>query len=68
MAEDKTGQNAISGAAMKISDDMSLEEKLNAIDQMMKQAQLDANKKAAAQGSVAAPVDPADLTMCLGCQ
>ena len=43
MAEDKTGQNAISGAAMKISDDMSLEEKLNAIDQMMKQAQLDAN-------------------------
>lgn len=68
MAEDKTGQNAISGAAMKISDDMSLEEKLNAIDQMMKQAQLDANKKAAAQGAVAAPVDPADLTMCLGCQ
>lgn len=51
-----------------ISDEMSLEEKLDAIAQAMKNAQDDADENAAAHGTVAAPVDPADLTMCEGCQ
>lgn len=51
-----------------ISDEMSLEEKLDAIALAMKNAQEDADAKAAANGQVAAPVDPADLTMCEGCQ
>lgn len=55
-------------ASTIISDDMTLEEKLDAIAQAMQQAQDDANAQAAATGQVAAPVDPADLTMCEGCQ
>ena len=51
-----------------ISDDMSLEEKLAAIDAAMANAQAQANEEAAARGSIAAPLDPADLTMCEGCQ
>ena len=53
-----------------ITDDMTLEEKLAAIDQAMAnaqaQAQEDANSKGL--GQIAAPLDPADLTMCMGCQ
>ena len=49
-----------------ITDDMSLEDKLKAIDDAMKQAQTDFNKKNGRQPD--APVDPADLTMCEGCQ
>lgn len=49
-----------------ITDDMSLEDKLKAIDDAMKQAQTDFNKKNGRQPG--APVDPADLTMCEGCQ
>ena len=48
-----------------ISDEMSLDEKLAAIDAAM------ANEVANAQqtiSNVAAPLDPADLTMCIGCQ
>ena len=54
-------------ASTIISDDMTLEEKLAAIDQMMAQAQADAQAKVSADG-VVAPFDPADLTMCEGCQ
>lgn len=55
-------------ASTIISDDMTLEEKLQAISDAMEQAQTEANEKAAARGEVAAPIDPADLTMCEGCQ
>jgi len=51
-----------------ISDEMTLEEKLAAIDQAMANAQAQANEEAASRGQVAAPLDPADLTMCEGCQ
>jgi hypothetical protein len=51
-----------------INDEMSLEEKLAAIEQAMLNAQEQANEEAAQNGTVAAPLDPADLTMCEGCQ
>jgi hypothetical protein len=51
-----------------ISDEMTLEEKLAAIDLAMKNAQEQANDEAKANGTIAAPLDPADLTMCEGCQ
>lgn len=68
MAEDTTAPAVSDNAVPKLSDDMTLEEKLQAIDQMMKQAQVEANHKSKSLGVEAAPVDPADLTMCLGCQ
>ena len=55
-------------ASAIISDNMSLEQKLQAISDAMEQAQQTANKIAAASGLVAAPLDPADLTQCEGCQ
>lgn len=55
-------------ASTIINDDMTLEEKLNAIEQAMKNAQAVADDQAAQNGGIAAPVDPADLTMCEGCQ
>lgn len=45
-----------------INDDMSLDEKLAAIDAALLNAQ------AVAQVSGSAPIDPADATMCVGCQ
>ena len=51
-----------------ISDDMTLEEKLSAIDAAMKAAQETASEQANASGSVAAPFDPALLTVCDGCE
>jgi len=51
-----------------LNDDMTLEEKLAAIDLAMKNAQEQANEEAAKNGTVAAPLDPAELTMCEGCQ
>jgi len=51
-----------------ISDEMTLEEKLAAIDKAMQNAQEQANDEAKANGTIAAPLDPADLTMCEGCQ
>ncbi len=50
-----------------ISDEMSLDEKLAAIDAMMATAVVNAQQTSSSAG-VAAPLDPADLTMCLGCQ
>jgi hypothetical protein len=55
-------------ATQIITDNMTLEEKLAAIDQAMLNAQAQANEEAASRGQVAAPLDPADLTMCEGCQ
>lgn len=51
-----------------LNDDMTLEEQLAAIDKAMKNAQKQANEEAKANGTIAAPIDPADLTMCEGCQ
>ncbi|MFY9228284.1 MAG: hypothetical protein WAO28_03085 [Candidatus Microsaccharimonas sp.] len=56
-------------ASTIINDNMTLDEKLAAIDAAMANAQIQANEDAAASGfSTAAPLDPADLTMCEGCQ
>lgn len=46
--------------------DLTLEEKLAAIDAAMKTEATEFNKKNGRP--VDAPVDPADLTTCLGCQ
>ena len=51
-----------------INDNMTLEEKLSAIDAAMKAAQAVADDQAKSRGTVAAPIDPAELTMCEGCQ
>lgn len=55
-------------ASTIINDDMTLEEKLAAIDQAMANAQAQAAEDASARGQAAAPLDPADLTMCDSCQ
>ena len=55
-------------ASTIINDNMSLEEKLQAISDAMEQAQATANEEAVARGEIAAPLDPADLTQCEGCQ
>ena len=47
---------------------MTLDEKLAAIDAAMQAAQQQADEDAQQNGSIAAPIDPADLTMCEGCQ
>lgn len=51
-----------------INDQMSLEEKLQAISDAMEQAQTAANDAAARRGQSAAPIDPASLTICDGCE
>lgn len=51
-----------------LKEDMTLEEKLAAIDQAMKNAQEQANEEAAQRGQAAAPLDPATLTICDGCE
>jgi len=55
-------------ASTIINDQMTLEEKLAAIDAAMAAAQAQADEDAKASGSIVAPLDPADLTMCEGCQ
>jgi hypothetical protein len=55
-------------ASTIINDTMSLDEKLAAIDAAMANAQIMANEESAARGTSAAPLDPADLTMCDSCQ
>lgn len=47
-----------------INDEMTLEEKLAAIDAAMQTAQVNHQKA----NPEAAPLDPADLTQCEGCQ
>lgn len=51
-------------ASQIISDDMTLEQKLAAIDKAMETAQVEHKKT----NPNAAPLDPADLTQCEGCQ
>lgn len=51
-----------------LTDDMSLDEKLAAIDAAMANAMAQAQDDAAAKGAVFVQPDPADLTMCEGCQ
>lgn len=51
-----------------IEEGMTLQEKLDAIDKAMKAAQEQAQDEAKKNGTVAAPLDPAELTMCEGCQ
>ena len=55
-------------ASTIINDNMTLEEKLAAIDQAMANAQAQAAEDASARGQTASPLDPADLTMCDSCQ
>ncbi|MCA9341840.1 hypothetical protein KC945_00375 [Candidatus Saccharibacteria bacterium] len=49
-------------------DTMTLEQKLEAIDRAMKAAQEQANEEASSRGMVSAPLDPASLTICDGCE
>lgn len=51
-------------ASTIVDPSMTLEEKLKAIDEAMKAMQVEHIK----QNPSAAPLDPADLTMCEGCQ
>ena len=55
-------------ASAIITDDMTLEEKLSAIDAAMKAAQEAAEEQAAKSGTVVAPFDPALATLCDGCE
>lgn len=55
-------------ASTIINEDMTLEEKLAAIDAALLAAQSQNDDDAKAKGQIAAPIDPADATMCLGCQ
>lgn len=58
----------MANASTIISDDMTLEEKLAAIDKAMANAQEMANEEATSNGGIAAPIDPQDFLMCDGCQ
>lgn len=51
-----------------ITDEMTLDEKLAAIDAAMEAAVANAQQVSTTSGTTNVPVDPADLTMCLGCQ
>ncbi len=56
-------------ASQIISDDMTLEEKLAAIDQAMAAMMGQTKQVTNDDGTVTnVPLDPADLTMCEGCQ
>ena len=55
-------------ASQIIDDNMTLDQKLQAISDAIDQAQTTANQEAAARGQVAAPIDPASLTVCDGCE
>ncbi len=55
-------------ASQIISEDMTLEEKLKAIDEAIAAAQNKAKIDANKNNPAFVPVDPSDLTMCEGCQ
>lgn len=55
-------------ASSIISDDMTLQQKLDAIDAAMRAAQEVAAEQATAIGQIVAPLDPATLTICDGCE
>jgi hypothetical protein len=48
-----------------LTEDMTLDEKLAAIDEAMATAVVRSQQSS---NQTSAPLDPADLTMCLGCQ
>ena len=60
----KRGHKMSTGAI--ISNEMTLDEKLAAIDAAMATALTNAQQTSS--NAVDAPFDPADLTMCIGCQ
>lgn len=51
-----------------INDDMTLDEKLDAIDRAIKAAQQSAEERAKTTRLPVVAPDPAELTMCEGCQ
>lgn len=51
-----------------LTDDMTLEEKLAAIDLAMANAQEQFNEENGRKGLPIAPLDPASLTICEGCE
>jgi hypothetical protein len=53
-------------ANLILNDEMSLEQKLTAIDEAMKNAQADFNEKNGRAADL--PVDPSLLTICDGCE
>jgi|TARA_B100001250_G_C19658756_1_gene726069 hypothetical protein len=55
-------------ASQIINDNMTLEEKLKAIDAAMQAAQQQADDDAKQSGNTSAPLDPASLTICDGCE
>ena len=55
-------------ASQIISEDMTLEETLKAIDEAIAAAQNKAKIDANKNNTAFVPVDPSDLTMCEGCQ
>ena len=55
-------------AKPQLTDDMTLEEKLDAIEQALLAAQQVAVDQAVASGTPVIMPDPAELTMCEGCQ
>ena len=55
-------------ASTIVDPSMTLEEKLKAIDEAMRKAQEESNSERRAAGLPVIPLDPADLTMCEGCQ
>ena len=55
-------------ASQIINEEMTLEQKLEAIDNALKEAQEKADQEDSSGGLSNAPVDPQDLLMCEGCQ
>ena len=51
-----------------LTGDLTLEEKLKLIDEKMEKLQKEENTKAKQQGRMPNIIDPADATMCEGCQ
>lgn len=58
----------MANASAIINDEMTLEEKLAAIDAAMANAQAQADEDAASGSGASAPIDPQDFLMCEGCQ
>lgn len=58
----------MANASAIINDEMTLEEKLEAIEMAMKKAQEQAQEEAAKTGMPVVPVDPQSFLMCEGCQ
>lgn len=55
-------------ASQILDDKMTLDEKLAAIDKAMQEHQAEFDAENGRKGLPVAPLDPADLTQCEGCQ